>query len=479
MNTRDQLMTLNHQVEMVLNGAITRSSLMGTSAALEREQQIDNAAGYPQAVNVDDYWRMWKRLGIARRIIRAYPRACWQKHPLVYEVENTEITTVFETVFDELNNRTSLLASLANADVLCGIGRFGVLLVGFADGKSLELPLEGFDENLFQRNPGTNATPKMNVNFVRPFSEKFVKVVSEETNVNSPRFGQPTMYAISMSTGSTTNSLGLVSAADVQVHWHRVIHLTDETDESLTYSTPRLESVYNDLLDFKKVSAGSPEMYWQGGLPGLTFKLDAGFDSLDEESIRTQMEEYARGLRRYVSAVGCTVNTLAPTVVDPTPHFNIKVQAISAATEIPQRILLGTEEGRLAGDQDGESWDERVLERQTNHCTPHIVIKVCNHFQRAQVLPATPDGVKVNWADRSVVNDKERADVALKLTQALALYLTSGLENVYPFADYLHMILKMSLDEVDALIANLPTQAQDDSETPQDVVKPADEKVVA
>jgi hypothetical protein len=46
---------------------------------------------------------------------------------------------------------------------------------------------------------------------------------------------------------------------------------------------------------------------------------------------------------------------------------------ISAGTGIPQRVLMGSEQGKLAAKQDRANWDNRVTDRQTDFAGPLVL----------------------------------------------------------------------------------------------------------
>lgn len=454
------LFTLNTQIEQLLNNSISslqRANLGFNTASRSREDKIDAAAGYPADISTEDYYRQWKRNGVAKRVITAYPDGCWKQSPDVYETDDNDVTTAFESSWNDVEKRVKLLSAMATADALCGIGRFGIMLLGVDDGKELHEPIEGYEQDPFEENPGP-ASPTRKINFVRSISERFVRIEKIDYDPTSPRYGLPVTYAVELNGVDDGTEVANQQAEHYQVHWHRVVHVTEVTDETLVFSTPRLQPVYNDILDIHKVAAASPEAYWQGSYPGLTFKLDPGYEGLDETGITKQMEEYAENMRRYISTVGVTVNTLAPVVVDPLPHVNACLSMISIGTGIPKRILQGTEEGVLAGNQDGASWADRIQGRREHHLTPNLVLRVVHKLQSIGVLSAAPEGVKVVWPNPHTMSETEQADVAAKRSEAIARYVASGAENLMAFGDFLHLILKMPIEEVRPIVDKLENE---------------------
>ena len=62
--------------------------------------------------------------------------------------------------------------------------------------------------------------------------------------------------------------------------------------------------------------------------------------------------------------------------------------------------------------------------------------------------------VQVAWRDRNALSEKDRADVALKLTQALLQYVSSGAEKVMRFDDWLLRVARWEPEEVAEVYAN-------------------------
>jgi len=454
----DKRLELNMMLENIMNNtfsSLSRQNLgqVGTNTH-DRFAKIEYAAGYPEEIDIQMYYDQWKRNGVAKRVVSAFPTATWKTKPDVYENEDQDNITAFETTWKELDRRVGINAAMASADKLCGIGRFGVILLGIDDGKELHEPIDGFDEDFLSTEPGS-ASPKHRVTFARAVSERFVRIEKFVHDHLDPRNGLPEQYSVQL--GAVTD--GAAEQSDQQVdyytvHWHRIIHITEETDETPVYASPRMQPVFNDLLDVLKISAGSPEAYWQAALPGLTFKLDPGYEGIDEESLRSQMDEYATNMRRYISTVGVTVNTLAPNVSDPIPHIDQKMTMISIGTEIPKRILMGTEEGKLAGDQDGHSWDDRVMARRINHVEPHIIRRTVEHLRRMGCLEQLED-VQVSWGSPHVATELEQAETGKVITEAIALFVSSGSETLMSFGDFLHLIMKRPIEEVEEIISKI------------------------
>lgn len=135
---------------------------------MDPRRDVDNECGYPKSTQyqADNYQELFDREPIANRTVSLFPKESWQVQPTVYEDEDSENATPFEQAWDDLAKSlmndskyqdeagNPIWEYLLRADVLSGIGSFGVILLGVDDnnGGDLTLPLEGVDT--FQEEQG-------------------------------------------------------------------------------------------------------------------------------------------------------------------------------------------------------------------------------------------------------------------------------------------------------------------------------------
>src|SRR5574337_154677 len=110
--------------------------------------------------------------------------------------------------------------------------------------------------------------------FMRCFDEMLVQVVQYEADLRNPRFGRPIMYLVTLNDPRYPHTGIGLPLATLRVHWSRVIHLADSIRSSEIFGMPRMQPVFNNLLDLRKLYGGSAEMYWQGALPGISFETN-------------------------------------------------------------------------------------------------------------------------------------------------------------------------------------------------------------
>lgn len=433
--------------EIVSNALSTRAELIhhiidGGGKNLNKD------CGYPESISAQNYSSLYDREGIAARVVEVWPKESWAQAPLIYETEDPSQKTAFELAWDELVETKHPLAVLQRADILSGIGRFGIILIGIDDGKEMDEPVEGLDET--GNRIGTQEEQSRKLLFLRAFQESVVQIDTLEQDFTSPRFGLPLMYAITFNDGKNSFSK--------RVHWHRVVHLADRREMSDVYGIPRMQRNYNRLLDVRKILGGSGEMFWKGGFPGYSFEVNPGMDStveLDTSSLRSEMENYMSGLQRYLALEGVTAKSLAPQVADPKSHLDCQLAAIALAEGIPQRILFGSERGELASSQDARAWQGRLKERQEGYLTPFVIRPFVDRLIALGVLPTPEEGYIVFWPDLGTQTAQEKAEVVRTWADAMAKYVTGDVSQVIPIDAFLSVFGGIEQDEIDMIIESL------------------------
>ena len=402
------------------NSAILQSMLQNTitsrRAVLEHllnpNKDINYECGYPSVLDMSDYKAMYDREGIGTRIVKLMPDESWAMLPKIEENQEVEETD-FEKVWKSLEKERHLFHYLHRIDVLSGIGRFGILLLGINDGKNLYLPVKGINP-VTGESVGKN---KYKLLYLRPFDESIVTVKTKENDVSSPRYGLPVTYSV----GFESTSGGATSKESRVIHWTRVLHIADNREVSEINGIPRMKSVYNRLLDLRKIVAGSGEMFWKGGFPGFALELDEGatLGTDAKKDLREQIKDYQDGLQRWLSLEGVKIKELKPQISDPEPHIKVQMQYICATLGIPYRIFMGSEAAHLASTEDKETWNKRVSKRQESYVSPMLIRLL---IDRLIILGIMPEVVEyfIEWPDLNAPGEKEIAEIAVKKAETLA-----------------------------------------------------------
>lgn len=384
------------------------------------KRDMYNVLGYLRVPTVEDYWQMFLRQDVAKRIIKAPVNATWRQPPLIRETANPARDTKFEKAWDELEKQLKVWSYFARADRLAGVGYYGVLLIGTAG-------------ELKTAVAAASKTKIQDVFFLSSFSQRHARVKSFVDDPKNARFGRPLNYEINL-TGDLASGLGrstparkTLAAGDDIVDASRVIHLAEELTEDEVHGTPRLEAVVNRLYDLEKIAGGSAEMYWRGAYGGFALEVAenatsafAGSGEIDEDVV----DEFAHGMRRWIDLEGYKLHEITSTDIKPKEVFDVTMDLISSATSIPARILKGSERGELASSQDETNWNKVIQDRQREYATP-IVREFIDRMILWGVLPA-PAQYEVIWPDLFLPSTAEKAKVFLDTAQAIAAVAPPG-----------------------------------------------------
>lgn len=452
------------------------ASFMGYSHAGARD--LYKQFGYSRNLQIGDFYASYQRGDIANRIIRAFPQATWREAPIVRDdagdsVEKTDSKgkqnphySAFADAFQKFAKEHRVFHFLERADRLSSIGRYGVLVMGFRDGKKMEEPLSGNAELMY----------------MVPHSEANVTVAKWDTDTNSPRFGLPEMYRIQSipADGATGGPVQALS-----VHHTRAIHISEFLDSDEVYGQPRLEPIFNRLTDLEKVVGGGAETFWLTANRGLAVTFDKDTQVSDEvkEKTKEMAEEYQNQLRRTLMGKGMTVQSLGSDTADPKPYSDVILDLVAGTSGVPKRILLGTERGELASSQDENNWSLRIDERRKNYAGPVLLHKfVLKMIETGNVI--APQGeFYAEWPKHNGLDPQQAASIAQSKASAIATYANSAAsELVVPIQEFRRDILGLEPesefavpDEAD-IDEEDPNLRDDPQEDPAEDGKPADDK---
>lgn len=445
---------VSNKEKSILNneGIAKLASMVANSQSLQREvlrmllnpgKDINWECGYPDNILLADYKKMYDREGLGTRIVKLFPEESWAMLPTLYENEETENTT-FEKEWKDLQERLNVFSYLQRVDVLSGIGSYGILLLGLNSGK-LHQPAPMLVDGKAKK-----SAKKLELMYLRAFDESVITIKEKEKDTSSPRFNSPILYEIKLNENTKVGEL-----QNIVVHWSRVIHVADNRDSSEIYGIPRMQPVYNRLLDLRKIVAGSGEMFWKGGFPGMAFEThpEAGDSSLttDElEDLREQFETYQAGLQRYLAITGMTAKSLTPQVADPKGHMEANLRYIAITVGIPLRILLGTEEAKLASSQDVRTWNKRLSKRQKSYIEPMLIKPFVERLQQLQVLSLI-EKYNISWPDLNAPSDEEQAEIINKKTDALSKYVLGNVDAMIPPEVFLKIFMDLDENQIEVI----------------------------
>lgn len=376
---------------------VKRAALSGKAGQqFGGDRDLYTVFGYPQYLGPSDYRVMYERGDLAGRLIDAYPDATWREPPTIAGIQG----------FDPLAKRLKLWSVLQRLDRLAQLGHYGVLLLGLDGGEPMHEPA-------MQKN--------YRLMYIQPHGEQTAKIIKWDDDAKSPRYNKPELYLITSGPNWEGASGG---QKQIRVHHTRVIHIAEDALEHEAIGTPRLQRVYNRLMDVEKLAGGSAEMYWQNVAMMLAFIAgpEAQFSETDKAAMAEQLEEMQHGLRRMLRLRGMEVQQLAPGLQGASPgeHFAMQVDLIAGASGIPKRILLGNEAGELASSQDENSWQARVAERRSQFATPTVLEPLLQRGIAQGWITGALESI--DWPESDSLGEKGRAEVASLTATATAAY---------------------------------------------------------
>ncbi len=500
-STKDQRSFTQDEVMKIVANATLNATYAATSRARlakafsDPRRSINDECGYPDTdqITIQEYLDLYDRVPEAARVVEVLPRESWLTQPTVYENEDPDTVTLFEEAWDALGQNLAgagyyrteggnpVWEYLMRADVRCGIGRFGVILLGLDDGKPLSEPANGIDEH----GQKSGNIKERKLLYLRVLDEGLVGVSRFEADRNSPRYGQPVEYSITLNRYSDLSSgggMGLGIEA-MNVHWSRVVHVVDNLGSSEVFGVPRMRPVYDPLCDIRKVRGSSAEMYYKGAFPGWSLEADPSLLAMgaklkfDDSSLKDQVENWENGLQRILYLKGLTMKGLGTQVVDPTSQIDVQINSICILLAIPRRIFEGSERGELSSSQDKGTWNGRLMSRQRTQITPRIIVPFVDRLILLGVLPE-PEEYFVDWPDLAALTDLEQASLAVQRTDAITRYVQGQGESLIAPLDFLTRVLPYTEEEAREML-DAATEAVEEEQVQQQEIQAEQARIQA
>ena len=366
------------------------------------------AFGYPIRLTYRDYRDIYKREGLGAAVIDAFVDETWENDPIIFETENPKRKTRFEKDVEQFIKDKKLYSVLAQLDLFLNLGQYACLLIGAADGKTLDQPLEPNSLNSID-----------DIIFLQPHSEATMAISTYETDPSNPRFGKPKTYSL----GKTEHVKNI--KGNPKVHHSRVIHIVEKTLEDPNFGLPRLERCFNDIKDHLKVKGGNAEMFWFNARAGLAMLLDKdtkiGKTTLLDGSVidegaayQQQMQDFLHGLERTLRVRGGDVKTLGVSIADPSNTLESIYKSLAISLRMPKRIFEGSERGELASNQDERRWAGRLQRRREKIIIPNALEVLIDTMIEAGAL-TLPKRYTFEWPNILEVTQAQKLATAKEM----------------------------------------------------------------
>ncbi len=358
------------------------------------ERDLYKTFGYQRHVRVEDILSKYERQDIVARIVDAPPKATWAGAPIV-RGESEE----FARIWKRLVRRHKLWTVFQRADRMAAMGRYSGILIGFNDGQEAEQPV--------------NRSDNLDILYLQVIGEHNTTITQFETDDRQPRFGKPKSYNIQFDDPASKQVVGSDVRAEefrsLHTHWERVLHITENPLHDDTFATPRVLKIYNLLDDLLKVAGGTSETYWLTSNRGMQADVDKDMDLSEEDAkdLSDELDEYMHELRRIIRTRGVKVNSLGADTPSPGETFDMLLSLIAGAEGIPKRVLMGSEQGSLASEQDRANWADRIDERKADFAQPGILEPFIDRLIDVGILP--DEEYDIEWPDSFKMSPLERA----------------------------------------------------------------------
>lgn len=425
-----------------LNRDFSRDDL--AHSQYDGQRDLYEVLGYDETrdLTFQHFWNRYQRQGIATALLDRFVESTWQEFPSVIDDASEigddlrndsagfEPSTEFEEDVSQLISgesfresygtslRESFKDSVILADKLASLGEYSLLFFGFSgsDDESLE---SSIDEGQFS---GLD-----DLAYTSAIDQKQVKGFDEQNNEMNPRYGLPETYDIEFdNSGSSTT-----------VHHSRVIHIPEGTRRDSIRGTPTYLKGWNRFDDIAKLLGGSAEMAWRGAYMGMVAQPPRDQDgeimtfSDEGDGIEEQVEEFRHNLRRVISTTG-EVETLEPSFSDVSNTVTMQFQALSAAYDIPQSILMGNETGERATQEDRNEWSETIASRRDRLGVDKILRPTFDRLRYAGVLPDPTGGdYSFNWTPLTELSDTEWVEMLRHKADAIRTLSSSNPSKLF------------------------------------------------
>jgi hypothetical protein len=385
------------------------------------QRDLYSALGYARQLKPKDYRERYERGGVAKRVVEAAANETWSRGTFIAETEDPKIETPFELAIDDLFRSIDVWEKLNRADILSGLGRYGILLLG-APGK-LNTPLPSLAPVKVTDETGETVL-RSPLAYVAPYDETSAKIGECVDDEEDPRFALPLFYDLKL---RIIGPSGKTSTTSTQVHWTRVIHVAEGLLDSEVWGEPRLRAVWNYLDDLDKIVGGGAEAAWKRMDPGMQIDIDPEVEMTPEEedALNDEVDEYQHNLRRVMRTRGATVTQLAATVAAFSTNATSVLRMIAGTAGIPQRLLLGSERGELASTQDRDNWADRIDERRRRFAEP-LLRDLVSRLIAYGAVPRPSARPFVVWPKMEELTEEDKAKMVAQLAAANSSMSAAG-----------------------------------------------------
>lgn len=356
--------------------------------------------GWKEKIEFQDLYNAYKRGGLAFGAVTKLVGKCWGTMPWIIEGEEQQDATKLTAWEQGLQALLpeDIWAKFEEADKRRLVGRYSALILRVRDSKKLKEPVRG----------------RYGLADVIPVWANSLKVSEWHMDSSQENYGTPKMWQYTAELENGTKTLE-------DVHPDRVFILGDFSRDAIGF----LEPAYNAFTNIEKVEGGSGESFLKNAARQVVTSFDKEIDlngiatmyGVTIEQLQEKFNEAARALNQGIDSMlitqGATTTAIQSTIADPSPTYNVNLQTVSAALDIPSKILVGMQTGERASTEDQKYWDARCQSRRERELTPDIrrFLKKLDSLKIIQLKPV----YTVMWDDLTESTVEQKLDNASKL----------------------------------------------------------------
>lgn len=406
--------------------------------------------GFPNDLGFQEFYDLYRRGGLAHGAVNKLIGNCWKTLPWIIQgddQDNAENETTWERKTKAVIT-PRMWRRVKEADRRRLVGRYAGLLIRVRDGGKWEDPI---------------ARSAALVDLI-PAWQGALMPIEFDQNEDSEAYGEPTMWQYQES------GVGNRPGRRIKVHPDRVFILGDWTADGIGF----LEPAYNAFVSLEKVEGGSGESFLKNAARHLSVSFDKEVDlgniaqmyGVSLQELHTKFNEAARDINRGNDVMlinqGAKVDPLVSNIPDPRPTYDVNLQTVSAALDIPSKILVGMQTGERASTEDQEYFNSRCQSRRADLAFEFEGL--IDHLMRVRVIDTMAE-YTVMWDDLSERKPSDKLAAAKIMSEINVAAIATGQPVFEP-------------DEIreaagyDPIEFDDPLTDEDDDGTPTD---PADE----
>jgi len=401
-------LAVNRALDMSQGNSIRgQFAKMGGGSSDTKRPQAWCEYGYPTEVTSENLLQIWRRGGIGHGAVEKVIGNCWKTSPSVIEggkENNATKETAFERDVGKLSSDVGMWNVFKKADRMRLVQRYSAIIISYADDKAWSEPVDKSGKKVIKKLRPVWATA------LQPGGT--IDQDPASSNYGWPTFWQYTEVFADGATKGITD-----------IHPDRIFFLGDMESDAVGW----LEPAYNDLVSIEKLSGGGGESFLKNAARQVVFSFDPEVDFEDlaatygvkvgelQKEFQKTAQALNRGIDTAIGLQGATVTPLQAAIADPGPIYNVNLQNVASALDIPTKILVGQQTGDRASTEDRNYFNSSCQSRRED-LSPELVAFL-RKIGAAGVL-TLPSEITVSWDDLNESTASEKMELAFKMMDA-------------------------------------------------------------